>query len=207
MIVKRSIAACAIGAAALFFSAGAALATPLNYTFTGVGTGTISGNPGFTDAAFTVALTLNTTNITSPDVGYYEYSNVVGDFSLGAFHEVLTGLTIEVNGNPNTGLGNFEDVFLFNSTFGSAIGISQDAVFLGYKLDTPLTTGDVAGAQIGAFQDATGFTGNGSAVVQFTSLDSLNFTAATPGATPEPSTLAFLGACAFVFGLKRLKKA
>jgi hypothetical protein len=88
----------------------------LLYTFTGVASGTISGT-SFTSAPFTVSFTENTTSITSPASGYYEYSGISGSFNEGAFTATLTATTLEVNGNASTGVGNFEDVFLFNSDF------------------------------------------------------------------------------------------
>jgi hypothetical protein len=106
-----------------------------------------------------------------------------------------------VNGNASTGMGNYEDVFLFNSDFGSSIGISQDPTLLGYALATAVTTGAVTGGQIGAFQDAAGFSTTSGDIIEFTSLSSLDFTAATPGTAPEPSTLALFAIGLFVFGL------
>lgn len=45
-------------------------ATPITYTFTGNGSGTVNGNP-FTNAAFTVTLIGDTTAITNPDPGHF----------------------------------------------------------------------------------------------------------------------------------------
>jgi len=153
---------------------------------------------------FAISYTENTTSITNPAGGYYEYSGISGNFSEGAFTATLTANTLEVNGNASTGIGNFEDVFLFNSDFGSSIGISQDATLLGYTLATPITTGSITGAQIGAFQDAAGFSTTGGAVIEFTSLSSLDFTAAAPGAVPEPSSLPLFAIGILAFGLTRI---
>ena len=201
MVSKRKLMYCAFTAGMAMLSAGAAHASILVYTFSGVGSGTIGGTP-FTNASFTTTFTLNTTALTSPAGGYSEYSGVSGNFSEGAVNTTLTGATIEVNGNANTGVGNFEDIFLFNSDFGNSIGISQDAVFLGYDLSTPLTTGVVTGAQIGAFTGGAGFS-TGAGTLIFTSLNSLDFTAAAQGTVPEPSTLVLLACGAIACSLKR----
>jgi hypothetical protein len=202
---KRNLMNCAFAVATVMLSAHTASASTLVYTFTGVGSGTISGTP-FTSASFTVSFTENTTSIFNLAPGYNEYSGISGSFTEGANNLTLTGATIEVNGNASTGVGNFEDVFLFNGDFGSSIGISQDAILLGYGLAIPITTGAVTGSQIGAFQDAAGFSTSGG-VVEFTSLSSLNFTAALPSAAPEPSSLALLAIGLFAFGLARVSRA
>jgi hypothetical protein len=197
---KRNLMSFACAVATVIFSANTATASTLVYTFTGVGSGTISGTP-FTNAAFTVSFNENTTSITNPDIGYYEYSGISGSFTEGSYSANLTADTLEVNGNANTGMGNYEDVFLFNSDFGSSIGISQDPTLLGYALATPVTTGVVTGGQIGAFHDAAGFSTTGGDIIEFTSLSSLDFTAAAPGTAPEPSSLALFAFGLFVFGL------
>ncbi|HEY1756022.1 MAG TPA: PEP-CTERM sorting domain-containing protein [Bryobacteraceae bacterium] len=193
---KRNLLSCAF-ALTVVFSAPAAHAATLYYTLTGVGTGTITGSP--VSGMFTITYTEDTASITSPDVGYYEYSGISGTFSEGAYTATLTDTTLEVNGNPSTGMGNYEDVFLFNSDYGSSIGISTDPVLLGYTLATPITTGVVTGGQVGAAQDAAGFSTASGDVIEFTSLTSLDFTAST--AVPEPSSLALLAIGVFAFGL------
>ena len=196
---SQNLVTCAFAAATVICSAHVAKASTLIYTFTGVGSGTISGTP-FTGATFTASFTEDTGMITSPDTGYYKYGGISGNFVEGSNNLTLTGTTIEVNGNSNTGMGNFEDVFLFNSDFGSSIGISQDPTLLGYALATPITTGVITGSQIGAFSDAAGFSTTGGAVVEFTSLTSLDFTAASPSGVPEPSTLALFAIGLLAFG-------
>jgi hypothetical protein len=197
---KRNLMSCAFAFATVIFSAHTATASTLVYTLTGVGSGTISGTP-FTSAAFVISFTENTASITNPAMGYYEYSGISGSFTEGSYSTNLTADTLEVNGNASTGMGNYEDVFLFNSDFGSSIGISQDPTLLGYALATAVTTGAVTGGQIGAFQDAAGFSTTSGDIIEFTSLSSLDFTAATPGTAPEPSTLALFAIGLFVFGL------
>jgi hypothetical protein len=170
------------------------LASTLDYTFSGVGSGTISGNTNttFSDADFTVSFTENTSAITSPDTGYYEYAGIDGTFTEGSYTTTFTDDTIEVNGNPNTGMGSYETVFLFASDNSNSIGISENPALLGYTLATPVTTG-VQTSNIGAFSDATGFSTTTGDSVQFTGLTSLDFTAAQPtSAVPEPSSLALL---------------
>lgn len=170
-------------------------ASTLDYTFTGVGSGTISGNTNttFTDADFSVSFTENTTAITSPDTGYYGYSGINGTFTEGSYTTTFTDDTIEVNGNPSTGVGNYESVFLFNSDFGSSMGIAPSAALLGYTLATPVTTGVQSGGNIEVFQDAAGFSTTTGDTVEFTGLTSLDFTATQPtSAVPEPGSLALL---------------
>ena len=197
---RRNLVTYAFAVAAVLFSAHTAAASTLIYTFTGVGSGTVTNALGtstpFTSASFTVTFNQDTASITSPASGYYEYSGISGNFTEGANNLIFTATTIEVNGNASTGVGNFEDVFLFNSDFGSSIGISQDATLLGYALATPITTGAITGGQIGAFQDAAGFSTTTGDTVQFTGLSSLDFTASAPASAPEPS-----GAALFALGL------
>src|SRR5208337_5623998 len=96
--------------------AGAARASTVDYTFTGVGTGTISGNTNgsFASVPFTANFVEDTSTMTGAG-GYYMYSNISGSFTVGSYSTTLTGVTIEVNGNGNTGSGAYETLYLFNS--------------------------------------------------------------------------------------------
>jgi hypothetical protein len=218
-VTKARLLSAAFAVAIIFSPAGAAFGTTLDYTFSGVGTGTISNNSGttnFTDTAFSVTFVEDTANITTGGAGFFLYNPAGnGTFTEGSYTATFNHATIEVNGNGNTGSGAFETVFLFNSTFGSSIGISEDPTLLGYDLTTPITTGSIPSSSItpniGAFQDATGFTTAAGDVVQFTALDSLDFTVTSPiSATPEPSSLGFLacgGLMIAAFARRRLLKA
>jgi hypothetical protein len=203
--LKNPIAA-AVAVVVVLLPARTVFATTLNYTFSGVGSGTIAGNTNatFTNAPFTVTFAENTASIGGSG-GYYLY-NPAGDgtFTEGSYTSDITNGIIEVNGNANTGAGSYETVFLFNSDFGSSIGISDDPTLLNYALATPIATGSVS-SNIGAYQDATGFTTNTGDVVQFTGLSTLDFTVAAPASssTPEPSTIGMLGAGLFAAGLLR----
>ena len=172
--------------------AGAARASTVDYTFTGVGAGTISGNTNgsFASVPFTANFVVDTSTMTGAG-GYYMYSNISGSFTVGSYSTTLTGVTIEVNGNGNTGSGAYETLYLFNSDFGSSIGFNSDASLLGYALTAPFTTGSVTGSEIGAYQDLAGFSTTTGDTLEFTGLNSLDFTASVPGASPvpEPSTL------------------
>lgn len=191
---KTNLLNCALAVAIVLFPASTVFADTLTYTFSGQGSGTINGTTDFTDVNFNVTFVENTANIVGGG-GFLLYNPAGnGTFTEGSYSATFNNAIIEVNGNGNTGMGAFETVFLFNSTFGSAIGISEDPALLGYALATPITTGSVPSSSsnpsIGAFQDATGFTTTGGDIVEFTSLDSLDFTVTS--ATPEPSTLLFM---------------
>src|SRR5665213_2246022 len=63
-------------------------------------------------------------------------SGISGSFAEGGYATTLTGAHLEVNGNASTGVGNYEDVFLFDSGYTGSIGISEDPALLGYALAT-----------------------------------------------------------------------
>jgi hypothetical protein len=197
---RINLLSAAFAAAIILLPARAVFASTLDLSFTGVGSGTITaGNTvtPFTDEAFSVAFVEDTTSVTS--AGGYAYDNPAGDgaFTEGSYAATITNANIAVNGNGNTGMGSYYTVFLFNSDFESSIGISEDSVLAGYGLVTPITTGSIPGSSaypnpnIAAFQDPLGFTTSSGATVEFTSLDSLDFTASTPttSTVPEPSML------------------
>jgi hypothetical protein len=203
-LTKVNILSAAFAVAMILSPASAALGSTLNYTFSGVASGTITTASNtvttFTATAFSATFVEDTANITGGG-GFLLY-NPAGDgtFSEGSYTATFNNAIIEVNGNGDTGSGSFETVFLFNSDFGSSIGISDDPTLLGYDLTTPITTGSIPSSStfpnpfIGAFQDALGFTTTGGDTVQFTGLDSLDFTVTSPSTSPvpEPSNLGFL---------------
>jgi hypothetical protein len=190
---KKVLLSAAVAVAVLLLPA-RVFASTLDYTFTGVGTGTITGTHAgtFTNTAFSVSFVENTTNIVPLSPGYNYYPLISGTFTEGSYTTTFTNDYLEVNGNGNTGSGNYETVFLFNSTFGTSLGITSNPALSGYALATPVTTGVITGANIGAFTDATGFTTNTGDVVEITGLSSLDFTVTNPSAVPEPSTLLLL---------------
>jgi hypothetical protein len=184
----------------------------LNYTLSGVASGTIAGatNATFTDAAFSVTLSEDTSTLNGAG-GYSIYQGVNAAFTEGAYSATLADVSLEVNGNGNTGSGAYETLYLFNSDFGSSLGINSDPALLGYALQTPIDTGVLTGANIGAFQDAAGFTTTIGDVIEFTGADSLEFTATDSSpVVPEPPSLALLltGLCgAGLFAILAKQKA
>jgi hypothetical protein len=184
----------ALAAALVFLPVAAAHAGTLNYTLSGVGSGTIAGttNTTFSDVSFSATFTENTSAIIGAG-GYYIYGDISGTFTEGGYTTTLTGVNLEVNSNGNTGSGAYETLYLFNSDFGSSVGINSDPTLLGYTLATPINTGSVTGSNIGAYQDAAGFSTTTGDTIEFTGLDSLDFVASngTP-VVPEPSSLSLL---------------
>jgi hypothetical protein len=195
---RINLLSAAFAAAIILLPARAAFASTLDLSFTGQGSGTITDGSTvttFTDEAFSVSFVEDTTAVSQ--AGGYDYDKPAGDgaFTEGSYTATINNANIAVNGNGNTGVGSYYTVFLFNSDFGSSIGISEDAVLAGYGLVTPITTGSIPSSStypnpnIGAFQDALGFTTSGGSTIEFTSLDSLDFTASVPSSVPEPSML------------------
>jgi hypothetical protein len=185
---KKKLTLMALAAAMILLPAGSARADNLDYTFTGVGSGTVAGttNATFTDAAFTISYSEDPSTVVNLGGGYYYIPLATGTFTEGSYSTTFTNDDIEVNGNPNTGSGNYETVVLFNSTLGSSLTLADDPVLLAYALATPIDTGVVT-SNITPFQDTTGFTTTTGDVVEFTSLDSLDFAVTNP--TPEPSSI------------------
>jgi hypothetical protein len=190
----------------------AASASTLDISFTGEGSGTISGNTNatFTDQDFSVTFVEDTTDVVGGG-GFFLYNPAGnGTFTEGSYDATFNNAIIETNGN-GPGPGAYETALLFNSDFGSALDISESPALLGYALVTAVTTGSIPSssafpsANISAYQDALGFTTTGGDTVEFTSLDSLDFTASVPstGAVPEPSMLFFVLPALLAFVLVR----
>ncbi len=179
----------ALAALMILIPASALYAETLDYTFSGVGSGTIAGttNATFTDSSFTVSYSEDPSTVLPLGTGYYILEGISGSFTEGSYSTTFTNDYLEVNGNPNTGSGAYETVVLFNGDFGSALVIGEDPVLLGYALATTITTGPQT-SNIAAYQDALGFTTTTGDTVEFTSVSSLDFTVTNPNATPEPST-------------------
>ena len=201
----------AILAAVLLLSAGTMSASTLIYTFTGVASGTITSGKStstFTDAAFSVVFTENTSNITGGG-GFFLYNPAPGGaFTEGSYSGTFTNAIIETNGNGNTGSGAFETANLFNTTFDNGVTLDSDPALLGYALNTTVDSGLVTnGADLAPTLNGVGdgFTTSTGDVVEFTGLSALEFavTAPTVSAVPEPSTLALLTAGLSGIGMLR----
>ncbi len=213
---RISLLNAAFAVAIILLPARIASASTLDLSFTGQGSGTITDGvtvTSFTDEAFSVTFVEDTTAVTQ--AGGYDYDNPAGDgtFTEGTYTATINNANIIVNGNGDTGMGSYYTVFLFNSDFGSSIGISEDPVLAGYGLVTPITTGSIPSSStypnpnIGAYQDALGFTTSSGATIEFTSLDSLDFTASVPSAVPEPSMLWFILPALVAFVLLRRSRS
>lgn len=174
----------------------AAHASTLDYTFSGVGSGSIDST-AFTGQAFSFSFVENTSALSPLGPGYYEYTPISGTFTEGSYSATVTNAILEVNGNASTGMGSYETVFLFNSTLLEDIGISDDPTLLGYGLATPITTGNVSSSN-GASAFSAGslatdaFSTSGGDSIFINSVSSLDFTASSAAATPEPSSLLLL---------------
>lgn len=163
----------------LFGLATVAVASPITYTFTGTGSGTVNGNAF--NGTFTITDVADTTGITS---GGGEYRNTPSSsvFSSGAFTaNLVTPLVIENTVAPGF-MGFSESVTPFNDES------LTNSVFETYALNTalPLTSGglSVATGTLGTFPTDTG-------VLVFSSITALSFQATT--AAPEPAAFCFAG--------------
>jgi hypothetical protein len=191
---RKIIFGAAFAALILLLPTRCAFADTLTYTFTGVASGSVDNTNPYTSQPFTITLVEDTSTLTTPDVGYRRYSGISGTLVSGANNWTLTGLTLIVNGNPDTGMGAFETLYLFNSTFGS-IGFSGVPALNGYDLTKPISIVG-SGSDFAAFDSAGGFTTTSGDTINITSLDALSFTATvrqTSSPVPEPSTLTLLG--------------
>jgi hypothetical protein len=192
-LTRRNTLLPAVVAAAALALASVAHASILDYSFSGQASGTIAGNTNatFTDATFNVTFVENTSSIMNLSPGYNIFEGVSGTFTEGSYTTTITGADIEVNGNGNTGSGAYETVFLFNTDFGSSLGIGEDPTLLNYALATTINTGAVT-SNIAAYQDAAGFSTTTGDTIEFTGVQSLDFAVTPPPATPEPCTLLLL---------------
>jgi hypothetical protein len=175
-------------------------AATLDYTFTGVASGTITGttNATFSDVAFSATFVEDTSAIIDLGSGYFEYNPVSGTFNEGAYTTTITGAVIEINGNPDTGSGAYETANLFNSTYDNGVTLNSNPALLDYNLDGTVSTGTVL-ASSGDLAPTLNSMGDGFStttgdVVEFTGLDALAFTVTEPStgptsSVPEPSTL------------------
>jgi hypothetical protein len=198
---------------AVLLSAGTVSASTLVYTFTGVATGTITSGKNsstFTDAAFSVVFTEDTSNITGGG-GFFSYNPAPGGvFMEGSYSNTFTNAVIETNGNPNSGMGAFETANLFNTAFDNGVTLDSDPALLGYALNTTVDSGLVTNsADLAPTPNSLGdgFTTSTGDVVEFTGLTALEFAATVPppptSAVPEPSTLVLLTAGLSGIGMLR----
>jgi hypothetical protein len=182
-------------------SAREANATPINYTFTGIGTGDI-GTTAFS-GAFTFVFNGNTTGITSG--GGETFNEALGGtFSGGGFSgTLLSNNAVIVNNDPA-----FPRLSFFNSTFDNG-GTLQNSVFTPYLLATSLgpvtvTTGPDLLPTLNLLGDGFGTTGGGP-TIELLSISSLTFTATT-AAVPEPASLTIFGASLAAYGFIRRRR-
>lgn len=203
----------AILVAVLLLSAGTMSASTLVYTFSGTASGTITSgktSTTFTNQAFSVSFTENTSAITG-SAGFFLYNPAsAGAFTEGSYSATLTNAIIETNGNGNTGSGAYETANLFNTAFDNGVTLDSDPALLGYALNTTVDSGlvtnslDLAPTLNGV---GDGFTTSTGDVVEFTGLTALDFAVTVPppstSAVPEPSTLALLTAGLSGIGMLR----
>jgi PEP-CTERM motif len=199
---------------AVLLSAGTVSASTLVYTFTGVASGTITTGKNspisFTNAAFSVVFTEDTSNITGGG-GFFSYSPAPGGvFTEGSYSNTFTNAVIETNGNPSSGMGAFETANLFNTAIDNGVTLNSDPVLLGYALNTTIDSGLVTNsADLAPTMNSVGdgFTTSSGDVVEFTGLTALEFAATVPppptSAVPEPSTLALFTAGLSGIGMLR----
>lgn len=168
------------GCAALLLFAGVVEADPIDYIFTGTGTGTLNGTAF--SGTFTVTEVADTSGIIDAGGGELRNTPTSATFATGAMTASLTNpLLIENTGAPGfmgfgEGAAPFPDESLINSVFET------------YGLDTALSSTD------GTLSVAAATFATSAGDLDFTAITALSFEATVPGAAvPEPSALVLLG--------------
>jgi hypothetical protein len=171
----RAISACALLLASTF-----ALAAPITYTFTGTGTGTVGATP-FTNAAYTITLNADTTNITSFGVTFQNVASSATMTIAGIGTATITPSVgvFDNQGNSTIGFQNFS-TFLDQED-------GTNAAFATYALSTNIgpISGLVATA-LGQFVNLPSSLGP----ITLSASNPFTFQAALGGAPPPPPPVA-----------------
>lgn len=172
----------------------AASATPMDYTFSGTGAGTINGS-SFT-GAFTFVFDGDTTNIVAFGTEW-QLPNIGGTFTEGGTTYTLDPLNFGIIANPDPANPR---VGFFNNDISNGLVMNNNSL-AGYNLSTPLgpltapNPSDPSSFLLPLLGGTTGFLLDGGTDRLILTEDaSLTFTAAPPSSVPEPSTIALVTA-------------